>query len=415
MLKMKRMAVALLLAMLALFILANLGMRRVPDWNSVLEWVRVFAEAAMVGALADWFAVVALFRHPLGIAIPHTAILPSRKKEIASSLGAFIVNNFLERETVRTRIQKVDFMGFALRWVKPQSTRIAQATVRFLPRFLDLLDKQAVADFLHTRLQRHIESLPLAPLSGKILDVFISSGKHELLLDEALLQCRELLNEHQTAIREGIEEEIPLPAEVFGFSLKSLRAPIAEYVAQKLVSRVLVFLEEAGNNREHAMRKRFTQRTMVLIQNLKNSEEYRAKGELWKRDFLSKIDLRSYVETVWREAREWLRSQVDAPNEKLTETLALFLHSLIELLETDQALVHKCNHWARETAGELVQTHRKSFGKLIEDTINAWDAVELSQKIEREIGGDLQFIRINGTLIGGLAGILIHLVGLLVH
>jgi uncharacterized membrane-anchored protein YjiN (DUF445 family) len=402
--KMRRLAGALLLLMVALFLASKWGAVRFP----FLEWVQAFAEAAMVGALADWFAVVALFRRPLGLAIPHTGILPARKAQIARSLADFMVENFLNPEEVRRRIQGVEFSDIALGWLRSGAPELAAKAGIILHRFIEVLDHKGVAEFIHSQLLRKLESIPLAPLAGELLELLTSGGKHEVLLEEVLRQCQRLLLENEEPIRRGIEEEVPLPAEVLGVSLKAIRGPIAGYVAGKLMTRVLGVIDAALQEGDHALRRRFTDRVGQFVVELKASPEYLTKGEAIKRGLLANPLLRDYSAEVWAD----IRAKFSRLGENSGRGGAVHLEALIEgfakILSEDVDLKAGLNRWIRGEVEQFVETHRFRFGRIIEETINSWDGQALSEKMELEVGADLQFIRISGTFIGGLVGVGIH-------
>ncbi len=402
--RIQRFALGLLVFMAALFLAARLWERSFP-W---LGWVQAFAEAAMVGALADWFAVVALFRHPFGLPIPHTAILPTRKAQLARALGLFVVDNFLSRQVVQGRLSRVDFVALAVGLLNQEASSLAGKLCRVLPRVLDLLNQQEVTNFIHVQLQRQMGALPLAPIAGKLLEMLTAGGKHEALLDEVLRQCERLLEEQQEAIKENVERELPLPDDVLGISLKMLKAPLASYVAGKIVTKVLTLLHAAGRDHEHPVRQRFTARVQQLVTELKESPEYLAKGEALKADMLANPALRSYAGSVWAEIRAWILSQTSHPEAGFQGKLEVLLNEVSQSLARDPAFAQSLNNWLRDALASLVETHRLSFGRTIEETVNAWDPREMSDKLELEVGADLQFIRINGTLIGGLVGVLIY-------
>lgn len=402
--QMRRGALALLLLMGVLFIAARLGVKQVPS----LEWLQAFAEAAMVGAMADWFAVVALFRHPFGLPIPHTAILQTRQRHIAETLGGFVVENFLSPPVVHNRLERIDLVGWLLAWIGREAVVISDSLCGLVPRLLDSLNQSDVTEFIHNQLQRHVEALPLAPVTGHLLEALTSGGKHEILLDEVLHQADRLLAENATAIEGRIAANIPLPDIWIATEVKQM---VAKYVAEKLIAEVQTVLSAAGKDREHPIRLKFTARVIQLVADLKESPEYFAKGEEFKRELLSNPALRSYATTVWEDSCRWLLEQTSRPGAGLQAKLAAFLKRMAESLLLDAAAVARWNIWLREKIGGVVETHRPSVGGMIEDTVNTWDGAELARKLELEVGADLQFIRINGTLIGGLCGLVIHAIG----
>jgi uncharacterized membrane-anchored protein YjiN (DUF445 family) len=407
-LRIKRVATLLFLAMVVLFVTSHLGRRVNPAWG----WLEAFAEAAMVGALADWFAVVALFRRPFGLPIPHTAILPTRKDEIAATLGNFVVENFLNREVVRKRLDQLNLVALALGWVRGSASELASHLCRIFPRILESLDHEEMAGLIQLQLERQILALPLAPLGGRILEMLTAGGRHEALLDEVLQQAGRLLAEHYQSIKQSIESEVPLPEHILGISLKALREPIVEWIADKLVAKVQSVLTDAGADREHPVRKRFRARVEQLVIDLKCSPEYAAKGEVLKRELLANPALRGYAAGIWSEIRRWLESAAQ-PGSRLQGRLETMIFDSATALQADPVFVEKINQWLRETLSDLIEKHRHGFGQMIEDRVSAWDPVEMSEKLELEVGADLQYIRINGTLIGGLVGLLIHTISTL--
>ena len=403
--RMQRLALGLLGLMCVVFVAARLGARSVP-W---LHWVEAFAEAAMVGALADWFAVVALFRHPLGLPIPHTAILPTRKAEISKTLGLFVADNFLGRGVVEARLARVDLVALATGWMRANAGEVARVICGWVPRLLDSLKQEEVAGFIHRQLQTHLSALPLAPITGRVLGMLTSGGKHEVLLDEVLQQADRLLVEHAQSVQDSIEREVPLPDDVLGISLKGFKQPVAEWIAEKLISKVQALIRSAGSDREHPVRRRFTVRVEQLVADLQGSPEYFQKGEEIKRELLSNPALAGYAGKVWEEFQRWLLEQAQ-PGGAMRGKIEAFVLEAADSLEKDAPVAGRLNAWLRTSLAGLVEKHRYGVGEMIEETVNAWDAGEMSRKLELEVGADLQFIRINGTLIGGLVGLLIHAV-----
>lgn len=403
--RMQRFALGLLGLMCIVFVAARLGASRLP-W---LHWVEAFAEAAMVGALADWFAVVALFRHPLGLRIPHTAILPTRKAEISKTLGRFVADNFLGRNVVEARLVKIDLVGLATGWMHAQAGDVARVVCGWVPRLLETLKEEEVAGFIHRQLQTHLSALPLAPIAGRVLGMLTSGGKHEVLLDEVLQQADRLLMEHANAVQDSIEREVPLPDEVLGISLKGFKQPVAEWIAEKLISKVQQLLRSAGSDREHPVRRRFTARVEQLVADLQGSPEYFQKGEEFKRELLLNPALAGYAGKVWDELQSWLLEQA-LPGGVMRSKIEAFVREAADSIGKDASVSERLNVWLRTALAGLVEKHRYGVGEMIEETVNAWDGEEMSRKLELEVGADLQFIRINGTLIGGLVGVLIHAV-----
>lgn len=405
---MQRRALGLLLLMLVVYIFCQTGVSRWP----FLSWPRAFAEAAIVGGLADWFAVVALFRHPLGLPIPHTAILPQRKQHIAKTVAAFVVENFLSRDVVLRWIGAFDFGKQAVGWGRRESHFLAKNLAQILPRVLDSLNKAAVATLLHGQIVRQLANFPLAPLAGRLLSVLTASGRHEALLDEGLRMAGQLLAEHRGAIEDAIQKEVPLPDYFLlpgVLSLEQIKKSIASWVAQKLVDRVHLLLTEAAVSRAHPVRQRFTQRVERLVEELQGSPEYLRKGEELKLELLSSPILLEYVEVALDGLLLYVKGQVQEDGGSLLEAIGGAVDALGNALAADPGVGSRLNCWLKEAACDWVQTHRPQFEGAIRETIEGWDAAELSSKLELEVGPDLQCVRMNGTLIGGGVGLLLHL------
>ncbi len=405
---MQRRALALLLSMFGLYLACHTGGNRWP-W---LSWPKAFAEAAIVGGLADWFAVVALFRHPLGLPIPHTAILRRRKPYIAATVAAFVVENFLAREVLLRHLGKVDFVALVTGWLQRESSFLARNLAGLLPRLLDLVDQKALAAVVHGQIVRQAARLPLAPFTGKLLGILTDGGRHEVLLDEGLRLAGQLLAEHREAIEEAIRKEVPLPDYLLVpgvFSLEEIKKSIAAWVAQKLVDRVHLLLKEAASSREHPVRRRFTQRVERLVEDLQVSPEYARKGEELKGELLSSPMLYEYVESASLELVAYFKGRLEDGGPGVADALERAAKALGEAVGQDAELRLRLNDWLKGTACAWVETHRPQFEAVIRETIEGWDADQLSRKLEIEVGADLQFVRMNGTLIGGSVGLVLHL------
>ncbi len=400
--RMRRSALGLLLLMAALFVAARLGMKSQPS----LEWLQAFAEAAMVGAMADWFAVVALFRHPFGLPIPHTAILQARKAHIARTLGAFVSERFLTREVLLQRLQGLDLVGNVFDWGRREAETLSAQICRFVPSLLESVNSAEVTEFIHDKLKRQVEDLPLAPVAGRLLKLLTENGKHEVLLDEILRQSDRLLLENVQAIQKRIADNLPLPDWP---GVTDLKESISEYIADKLVSEVQAVLHSASSDRNHPLRRKFTARVEQLVTDLKESPEYLAKGEALKKDFLNNPALRTYAGNVWTEVRTWIEEQTRSPQSGLQVRLTEFLKNIADSAAVrETALAGGWNEWMREVIALQLERHRARAAEMIELEVISWDGDKLASTLETEVGADLQFIRINGTLIGGLVGLAIH-------
>jgi uncharacterized membrane-anchored protein YjiN (DUF445 family) len=394
---MRRRAFGLLCLVAALLVCARAGVGSYPG----LEWLAAFSEAALVGGLADWFAVVALFRHPFGLPVPHTAILRTRQRRISRTLGRFIAENFLTRHVVAAQLEKSDLVALVCRLGRAESAALSRYVLSFLPKMLEAVSDVEVSAFLHKQFERQVRAIPLAPLAGRLLGLLTAGGRHEAVLDEILRMISGLLAEHRTAIEEGVKAELPVK---WLMELFDLDKSIADRVIQKMSA----FLRGVESDRLHPVRVRFTARMRQFVDELQQSRVYLEKGEQLKGELLSNKTLIEYSQSVWVDLRGHVLERLSAPDSVWCERLEQLVVDLLAAVEADAALAVRINVWLRDLAAGIVDTHRSEIALLIESTMNAWDAELMSSKIEHEVGADLQFIRINGTLIGGLAGLIIH-------
>lgn len=392
--RMKRVPLLLLLLMAALFVF-TLG--HPAPWA---PWAHAFAEAGMVGALADWFAVVALFRHPLGLPIPHTAIIPRRKNELGESMSRFVADHFLEPGAVRAKLQTIDLAGYTVSWLKGPGGQakvvdFAEALIRWA---LDALDEQRVRKFLGRLSRRQLEKVDLAPLLGHTLDWLVRGGRHQDILTQMLRQAIVLLDEHRDAIRGKVQEESPwwIP----GF--------VDDRILRKMLERIEARLYEISLDPEHSMRVQFDRWVEQFAGDLKTSPEHRATGERIKQQLLDNNELQDYLYRLWVDLAGRLEADLDADESKVRAEIGGWVERLAGELERDPDIQAWMNEWLTEAVVTLVDSNRAQIASVISDTVQTWDGRDTSRRVELALGRDLQFIRINGTLVGGLVGLAIN-------
>ena len=395
---MKRLPILLLLLMATLFLLT---LDRPEAWAG---WLRAFAEAGMVGALADWFAVVALFRHPLGIPIPHTAIIPNRKNEIGDNLARFVADHFLDPTVVRARLSEVNLARKAATWLKSPrgQARVQDVGVRAAQWLLGTLHEARVRGFIGRLGSRQLAQLDLAPLLGRGLDWLIQDGRHQEVMTQALRFALVTLHDNRETIRGNVQRESPwwMP----GF--------IDDRVVVQMLDRIETLLLEMSLDADHALRGDFSRWASGWASTLQQSPEYRGWGEQFKTDLLSNQGLQDYLYGLWADLVAALEADLAQPDSRFREELGRSAAGLAAELENDPAMQEWANAWLVELAVVTVEENRHAMASLISDTVRSWDARETSRRIEQAIGRDLQFIRVNGTLVGGLVGLLIHAVKL---
>lgn len=396
--RMKRLALALLLVMLTTFAVSATWQEAYP-W---LRWVRAFAEAGSVGAIADWFAVTALFRHPLGLPIPHTAIIPRNKDEIGTALGKFVEENFLTPENVARRLREADAVGQALNWLyRPEnSQRCARATCELLPGLLERLGDEDLRRFLDRAVVPQLERLDVAALAGEVLEILTHEGRHQALLDQGLGALDDWLQEHRDLIRQKFGEASAYTPGIFD-----------RYVVNRFVDGITSLIHDIAVDPEHEVRQRFDAATQEFVRQLKESPEYAQTGREWMAGLLAHLRSEAYYRSVWDDVVTRVGRDIAQPDSVLVTTLADLLTSTTRTVLEDPALLARLDAWILEGVEGLVVRHRQEISRLIAEVVASWDAKEVAAKVETEIGRDLQYIRINGTLVGGTVGVLLHALG----
>jgi uncharacterized membrane-anchored protein YjiN (DUF445 family) len=392
--RMKRIPLLLLLFMAVLFV-ATLG--RPEPWA---PWIHAFAEAGMIGALADWFAVVALFRHPLGIPIPHTAIVPTRKDALGEAMARFVSDHFLAPEAVRAKLVTIDLARLVTDWL--QSARgqarlleFADAAIRWA---LDALDEQRVRKFLGRVTRRQLESLDFARVLGNTIQWLVRGNRHQDILTQGLRYAIVVLHENRETIRERVAEESPWW--VPGF--------VDDRILRQILDKVETRLLEMSLDREHPLRGQFNDWLVRLAVELETGPEYRRTGERFKQQLLENEELQDYLYGLWEDLSDRLAADLDAEDSRTRKEIGEALARVAQELQADEGMQAWINEWLVDALVTVVDQNRAQIASLISDTVRTWDGKETSRRVELALGRDLQFIRINGTLVGGLVGVVIH-------
>jgi uncharacterized membrane-anchored protein YjiN (DUF445 family) len=400
---MKRAATGLLAAAAAVYLAATLLEPRYA-W---LYYVARTSEAAMIGAIADWFAVVALFRHPLGLRfLPHTAILPRNKARIAEGLSQFIQQNFLSPQAVVERIAAFQPARSLCAWLlkADNADALAGYAARFLAYGLEALDDARVREFLLRSVHAGLRRADLASAGADVLGALTENGRHHELLDAALGALDDLLAREDT--RRFIAEEVGRAAPRYLKALNdALNLKLDERAALRIAEAALRKVSEIRQDRDHELRRRFDASVERFIGNLRRSPELRGRVERLRDELLESRALADYVGGLWGELREWLAADLARSPSAVRARLAAMAQGFGARLEAEPAIRQWIDEQILAAAPALVAEHRAKFGRFIEDQINGWQEERLVGELERNIGPDLQFIRINGTLVGGLVGL----------
>lgn len=367
--------------------------------QSWMGYVEAFAEAGMVGALADWFAVTALFRHPLGIPIPHTNLIERKKNDLGENLGKFVKDNFLNPANIRPYIEKLDVVKFVSNWLnKPSSKEILEdEIINLIQKIINDLEDEEVENFLANKGVGILKSIDYQKITSSGIHYMIEKDEHIKLLETLLPQIKEYIDESQQMIRDRIHENRPFISFLAG-----------KRISRELTDGLTAFIEEIEVNKEHFVRQKLTQNLDEFAEELLVSEKWNEKLEQLKNELISPENLRIYTDDAWDSIKKMLWKNVEEPNSSLKNYLSKNIEKLSENLSNDEELGLRINKWIRHFLYRMILKNSTEVELLISSTVSGWKGKELSDKLELEVGKDLQFIRINGTLVGGLVGLIIH-------
>ena len=394
-----------LLVLMAIIFCISLYFEHSLPW---LRIVRAFSEASMIGALADWFAVVVLFRRPLGIPIPHTAIIPKSKDRIGSILGGFVVKNFLTEEVIKNHLfSKIDLAeAFSSQLLKNAEALAAEAVLS-LPKFLDLIKDEDVHAVIKANVLPHFSQIKLANMAAGLLEFLTHGESFEKLSDEGIKIGRRLVRQSLPVVRRYILKELPtLWPERFG--KKEAANAIAKFIINKLKSQI----DAMENDTSHSARKAVQRRLKKFIANLGTSPEYQKNAA----DIIGKIIANpvfsEYVLSLWKELKRALEFKVQQPDSAMQERIETIILGIGASIANDAHLHRKLNESAEKILLSALPHFVPDVQKMIEKTVSGWSEEQIVSTLEPAVGRDLQFIRINGTIVGGLAGLAIYALSL---
>ena len=398
--RMKATATGLLLLVAVGYTLATWAEHRgAGSWAGYLA---AACEAGMVGALADWFAVTALFRHPLGLPIPHTAIIPTKKDQLGVSLGEFVGENFLSSEVVRSRLRAVRIGERLGAWlaVPAHTDRVTAELAAALRGALTVLRDADVQAVVGEAVNRRARAQEVAPGLGKLLERIVADGGHTRVVDLVVERAHAWLVLHADTVMDAVQGGAP------GWTPRFVDRRIGERVYREL----LRFVTEVRDMPEHPARGAIDRFLADFAADLQSNTDTRARVERLKDELLARPEVQGLVASAWGAVRAMLVAAAEDERSELRLRVRAALLSLGARMASDERLRHKVDSWVEDAAVYVVTTYRREITALITDTVAGWDAAHTSRKIEAHIGRDLQFIRINGTVVGSLAGLVIHTV-----
>ncbi|MBR0956042.1 DUF445 domain-containing protein [Bradyrhizobium japonicum] len=397
--RVKALATLVLASTLLLFIAAKWLLPVHP----VFGFIAAFAEAATIGGLADWYAVVALFKRPLGLPIPHTAIIQSNQARIADKLGEFIQVHFLEAGPVEAKLNEIDFGSFVADWLRDRkrSDDLARFALRLLPEAVSATESSGLMTFIIRRMSSQLQAIDLAPLAAGTLRGFVAEGRHQILFDDLLRVMHETLTQKETMamIREKVRAELPT-------LLKLYRAD--KFLVNKIVASATAFFNEVRSDPKHPFRGEFDRMVLSFVDRLGTDQAYIDRIAGLKRDLLARPELADLARTVWANTRSFIERSASGETQVLQHHLAGMFVSAGEALAGDAELRGEINKGLVTVLRSFVADQKSGVSTFISDQVKAWNMTQLISLIEINIGRDLQYIRFNGSLIGGLAGLALY-------
>jgi uncharacterized membrane-anchored protein YjiN (DUF445 family) len=382
----KFVATASLVLCIAVFLAARALEPRFPG----MAFVAAFAEAAAIGGLADWYAVVALFRRPLGLPIPHTAIIPANRDRIASNLGSFIERNFLSASAVETKLREVDFAAQVADWLtgRERAAALAAFVARLAPQALAGIEKSSASAVVMRRMRARLDEIDIAPAAAQLLSAFTAERRHQQLFDQFLRVFGRILSDEEalTAIRDRIREELP----------------------KKIVASAATLIEEVEADADHPLRAEFDRFVLEFLERMRTSPDYARRAEAFKQELLSRPELRNIANDFWASLKKFIEDDVAGDDSVIRRQLTDMLVAAGRQLRDDEALRTEMNGGFVVLLGSFVEAQKSGVSAFIADQVRRWDMIQLTRLIELNIGRDLQYIRFNGMAIGGIAGLLLH-------
>lgn len=396
--KMKIFATLLFCLMFALFLLSSFFEKEAP----LFSYLKAFSEAGMVGALADWFAVVALFKHPFGIPIPHTAIISRNKNNIGKSLANFIEVHFLNEKVINEKIRSSNPTMHAAEWLIKDANRkaILENIRTIIPEIFGILKNEEIKQFLIKNLKDNLKNLNFSELLKNLLESLTKNNQHEKWIKAVINEVRKLLNKNKEYIREKVENETPWWT--FGF--------LDNKIYNKIITGVDNFIEDFESNNTNKFRLELDTKITKFINDLSGDEKLIARVEDFKNNLIENEELTGYIAAFIDDIAEKLNDDISSDNSGTLKLVNKSIKKFAENLKVNSSVQNKLNDFIIDIAVKTISSNADKLSSVITDTIEKWDEKEISRELEIQIGKDLQFIRINGTLVGGLVGVVIFVI-----
>ena len=397
-LKHKLFATGLFILMALIFIAMTIGIEKAPQqW---MYYVRAFTEAAMVGALADWFAVTALFHYPLGLRIPHTNLIENSKQRIGDNLGNFVVDNFLTSENLRPYISKLEISKFVSDWLEKEKNKqlLSAEVIQYAHKIILELDDQFIIGVIDKKGKEFIDQINANELLGKGLEYAMNKDMHNQLMTFLAGKLKTYIAENESMVKDKVKEEssILIP----GF--------VDNMIAKKLTNGLSKYFADIENNAQHPIRADIARQLIAIATDIKTKTEWKQDINKLKNEFLDSSQTTKLAADIWKSVKNGLVTALEADHSALKNYIRKSIDDIADTFKNDEDFNQKINAWVRKNAYKIVLKNKGSLGGLISQTVGNWEGKDLSEKLELEVGKDLQFIRINGTLVGGIVGLIIY-------
>ena len=399
--RVKVLATLVLVGCFVLMVIAKLLEHHYPAFGIVAA----FAEAATIGGIADWYAVVALFKRPLNLPFPHTAIIPNNQQRIAGNLGRFIDSNFLSRKPVEEKLREVDFAGEISTWLadRGQSESLARFVVRFAPQVLQAVDEERLVKFASQLVTRQVAKTDIAPLIGNVMETFTQNGRHQKLLDDVLRALHGFLNNEETVelMRTKVKRELPVLFSVVGGD---------SLVLKRFIKVATELLNEVKEDKAHPLRQEFEAFLIAYVNRTRRTRGFARQVEQVKQLVLARPEIEDAAENLWRSLKDYILEDAQANESVLVSRLTSMMVEIGTGLADDPNLRQDINNGMVLVISNLVEEQRGNISSYISEQVSNWDMQRLLTLIEVNVGRDLQFIRFNGMVIGGCVGVVLFAV-----
>ena len=372
--------------------------------QSWINYVKAFSEAAMVGALADWFAVTALFKYPLGIKIPHTNLITNNKNALGANLGNFVSENFLNQATIRPYVKKIDLSKFILKWISNENNfnKLNVEIRNILKNIILKVDDVEISKLISLKGKEIINDLNLQILVSKGLFYILENNEHQRLISLIIPQAKYYVENNREAIYNKVVEKNPILGLIGG-----------KAVTNQLISGIISFLNDIESNDNHKIRNEISSKLYEISEAIKTDENWKLRFNNLKNDFITDEKIQEYAIKLWQNSKLSLIHNFENENSALNQYIEKYLNEIHKNLRDNTKMQAKINLTVQKMIYKLALKNSSEIGNIITKTVKDWDGQQMSEKLELEIGKDLQFIRINGTLVGGIVGLLIYSITLL--